>query len=31
MKTSGEMQDQYMYEQGKGPQQEYQNAVNQGY
>ncbi|MEO5283744.1 hypothetical protein [Limosilactobacillus allomucosae] len=31
MKTSGEMQDQYMYEQGKDPQQEYQNAVNQGY
>ena len=31
MKTSGEMQDQYMYEQGKDPQQEYQNAVDQGY
>ena len=31
MKTSGELQDQHMYEQGMDPQQEYQNTVNQGY
>jgi len=31
MKASGEIQDQYMYEQVKDPQQEYQNAVDQGY
>lgn len=31
MKTSGELQDQHIYQQGGDPQKEYQNAINEGY